>query len=532
MPETTDARRDTTARPQPPMVNDAALDFLFVSESPVWPARQGFAVHGPAMARALAQRGYRVAIACMPPPQSAASASDGVSSGISTCANIGLGARIVGDIDPPMPDGLSAMMLVWPTAQRADVDTVAAAWSASGRGLAAGLGPLAGRLRHRLAGHQGIEAQRVAGVVSLVRRYRPRVVLALAQHGSMLLQPVKRIAPRTTCLWYAADDPLRFQLSCLRRDGLFNPLAWRRRGRMLAAFALMQRLYTAELDGAIGVSETDAAWLRATAGLPRACCIPNGVDLEAYRPQAAHGDLCQGARTPASVARMAPGRGDGGAASRSLVFWGRMDFEPNVDAVCWFASVVWPRLRERHGEAVWWIVGKAPTPRVRSLGKVPGIEVVGEVPDVRPWARRAAVTVLPMRLGTGIKNKLLEAAAMGRPIVASRRAARDLTLPTRDGAAGRYGAEPFRLADDAWDWVAAVEGLWSAPNAAAGLGQAARSWVEAHYSWPRAAARLEAWLQARPVTQRQAHLKARPGGADESFVLASPTVTPRCRRAA
>src|SRR5207244_12834951 len=86
---------------------------------------------------------------------------------------------------------------------------------------------------------------------------------------------------------------------------------------------------------------------------------------------------------------------------------------------CWFCAEVWPEVRRRRPQAELWLVGRRPTPAVRRLGEVPGVRVVGQVPDVRPYVARAACAVVPLRLARGLQNKVLEALAMGKAVVAS-----------------------------------------------------------------------------------------------------------------
>src|SRR5690606_14562716 len=105
------------------------------------------------------------------------------------------------------------------------------------------------------------------------------------------------------------------------------------------------------------------------------------------------------------------------------VFTGQMDYRPNIDAVRWFAADILPLVRRRHPAARFAIVGRAPTSEVRALETLDGVTVTGEVPDVRPWLAAADVIVAPLLLARGVQNKLLEAMAMARPVVASTAAA-------------------------------------------------------------------------------------------------------------
>jgi glycosyltransferase involved in cell wall biosynthesis len=161
-----------------------------------------------------------------------------------------------------------------------------------------------------------------------------------------------------------------------------------------------------------------------------------------------------------------------------------MDYRPNVDGVCRFASDVLPAIRARHADARFAIVGRSPTAAVRRLAALPGVIVTGEVADVRPWLAAAAVVVVPLAIARGIQNKLLEAMAMGRPVVAS---------PA--GFAG-IDARPGRdlLVADSADQAEAIIGLLGDASRAAAIGQAARTQIVARYAWDAVLAPLPALL--------------------------------------
>jgi sugar transferase (PEP-CTERM/EpsH1 system associated) len=125
--------------------------------------------------------------------------------------------------------------------------------------------------------------------------------------------------------------------------------------------------------------------------------IPNGVDTEFYTP----------AETPRDEPR--------------LVFTGKMDFRPNIDAMTWFAAEILPRVRAEIPQAQLVIVGQKPAPTIRALARQPGITVTGWVADTRPYLRDAALYVVPLRMGSGTRLKVLEAMAMGKAIVSTRR---------------------------------------------------------------------------------------------------------------
>jgi sugar transferase (PEP-CTERM/EpsH1 system associated) len=187
--------------------------------------------------------------------------------------------------------------------------------------------------------------------------------------------------------------------------------------------------------------------------------MPNGVDADFFRPQ---------------------GAGDG----RSLVLTGRMDYAPNVDAAIWFADEILPKVRRRRPDAVFRIVGAAPSPAVRALARLPGVEVTGSVPDVRPYIAQAAAVVAPLRIARGIQNKVLEGMAAGRPLIA--------TPQALDGIAATPGREVL-VAGDPGTFAAAVcsvlDGL-----ARADLGERARSFVLARHQWSAQLRQLDALL--------------------------------------
>jgi sugar transferase (PEP-CTERM/EpsH1 system associated) len=106
------------------------------------------------------------------------------------------------------------------------------------------------------------------------------------------------------------------------------------------------------------------------------------------------------------------------ATEPNVVFCGVMNYKPNEEAATWFATEVWPRVRARHPQARFSLVGSNPTPAVRRLAEQdPSIEVTGTVPDVRPYLWRSAVAVAPLLLARGVQNKVLEAVAAGLPCV-------------------------------------------------------------------------------------------------------------------
>lgn len=181
----------------------------------------------------------------------------------------------------------------------------------------------------------------------------------------------------------------------------------------------------------------------------------NGVDANFFAPSADR------------ASPFAPG-------DTPLVFTGAMDYWPNIDAVSWFTKDVLPRLRERHPTLRLHIVGRSPTGAVRALAG-DAVEVTGTVPDVRPFLQHAAVVVAPLRLARGIQNKILEAMAMGRPVVAA--------ADCVEALEAQPGSELLSATEVA-DYVDGIDGLLQAPDRAAAIGAAGRNRVLESYAWP------------------------------------------------
>jgi hypothetical protein len=178
--------------------------------------------------------------------------------------------------------------------------------------------------------------------------------------------------------------------------------------------------------------------------------IPNGVDLEFFRNDAKDYD------------------------PQSLVFLGRMDYYPNIDGVLYFCREILPLIRKQVPEASFTIVGSNPVSRVRELAKTPGVSVTGEVPDVRPYVHKAAVSVVPLRVASGIQNKVLESMAMRVPVVATSRAAEGV-----DALAGEH----LLIEESPEAFAASVVAIMRDQGLRRRLGEAGRRRVEERNSW-------------------------------------------------
>lgn len=233
------------------------------------------------------------------------------------------------------------------------------------------------------------------------------------------------------------------------------PLSWlyRREGRRLLAY---ERAVAARARHSFFATEKEADLFRQLAPECAAgvAAMNNGVDAHYFSP--------------------APGRASPYAAGEApIVFTGAMDYWPNVDAVTWFTQAVLPRLRQARPALRLHIVGRSPTPAVRALAGE-GVVVTGTVPDVRPYLQHAAVVVAPLRLARGIQNKILEAMAMGRPVVAA-----GACVEAIEAAPGTE----ILPAAEADDYLRCIDLLLRAPERAAAIGAAGRLRVLESYTW-------------------------------------------------
>lgn len=194
--------------------------------------------------------------------------------------------------------------------------------------------------------------------------------------------------------------------------------------------------------------------LKAFAPDARAATIPNGVDLDFFQP-------LNLTRTP----------------HPTLVFTGQMDYFANVDGVTHFSREILPRLRQRFPDLEFLIVGRSPSPAVRALGELPGVHVTGAVGDVRPFLDRAWAFVAPLRIAQGVQNKVLEAMAMGLPVVCT-----DKVFAGLSEGGFRHGRDLLAASTDEGLEESLVSLLQDA-DARARLAECARQRLGASYRW-------------------------------------------------
>lgn len=206
----------------------------------------------------------------------------------------------------------------------------------------------------------------------------------------------------------------------------------------------------------------------------RVHAVPNGVDAAYFSPERSYPDPYH--------------------AHEAVVFTGAMDYWPNVDAVGWFAREVLPLLRRQRPALQFYVVGMNPAAEVLALADLPGVQVTGTVPDVRPYLAHARVVVAPLRVARGIQNKILEAMAMARPVVASAECASPI---------GAMVGEELVAAGDAKDFAGRVADLLADPAWASRVGERARARVLEDYAWDAQLSRLDTYLEVPAETDRE-----------------------------
>jgi sugar transferase (PEP-CTERM/EpsH1 system associated) len=186
--------------------------------------------------------------------------------------------------------------------------------------------------------------------------------------------------------------------------------------------------------------------------------FPNGVDSGFFAPQ------------------------DDTYDANTISFVGRMNYYPNQECMFDFCASTLPLLRERRPDIKLLIVGADPSPAVRRLGELPGVTVTGSVPDVRPHVRRSALMVAPLNIARGTQNKILEAMAMGVPVVTSRTAA---------GGVDAVDQEHFVVADGAAGYARAIVNILDNPSERRRLALAGRERMVSHHAWAGSMRRLD-----------------------------------------
>lgn len=197
------------------------------------------------------------------------------------------------------------------------------------------------------------------------------------------------------------------------------------------------------------VTDAEGDIYRALCPAANVSVVTNGVDLEYFSP-----------------------RGD--AETPSCVFVGYLDYRANVVGLQWFCREVWPAIHARIPQSRFRIVGRNPGPAVQRLAEIEGVEMVGPVPDVRLQVAQAGVVVVPLLIARGVQNKVLEAMAMGKTVIASPAALEGLSVTV---------GQHVLCADSPTEWIRTLASVWSSPEQRQAIGRHAREYVEQHHNW-------------------------------------------------
>jgi sugar transferase (PEP-CTERM/EpsH1 system associated) len=216
-----------------------------------------------------------------------------------------------------------------------------------------------------------------------------------------------------------------------------------------------ERRLLRDYDHVLAVSHEDRVALAKIAPEAKIAIVPNGVDTDYFQTD-----------------RQAE---PSGAEAPQIVFTGTLNFRPNIDAITWFVEAVWPRVRAQQPKARLVIVGKSPAPVVAALHNGDSIVVHADVPDVRPFIASAAVYIVPMRMGGGVRLKFLEALAMQAPIVTTSMGA--------EGVEGSYPNQHYLAADTANEFADQIIRIFQNPALGQQLGETGRSLARDRYDW-------------------------------------------------
>ena len=211
-----------------------------------------------------------------------------------------------------------------------------------------------------------------------------------------------------------------------------------------------ERWICTQADWVTAVSDTDKVYLEKLTGKKVSITtIPNSLDVQQFQLD------------------------ESDAISSDIVFSGKMDYRPNVDAVLWFADEIWPRIRQERPSTIFTIVGQKPHARLERLRDQPGITLTGWVARVEPYLAGAKLFIMPFRVGSGTRLKLIESMAAGKAVVS--------TAVGAEGFPVQHNRE-LVMVDEAAGMATAVLQLLNNPEERQRLGQAAQQFAQ-QYDW-------------------------------------------------
>jgi polysaccharide biosynthesis protein PslH len=276
---------------------------------------------------------------------------------------------------------------------------------------------------------------RIAGGFDIAYAYSSSMGVFLEPHSK--LRRVMHFAELDSDKWRQYAERARW------------PMSWvyAREARTLLE---VERRIAASFDENVFCTPLEEAIFRERIPGASSLVLRNGVDLAFYRPK--------------------PER----AEANHLVFTGVMDYLPNVDGCVWFVREILPKVRAKFPTTRFTIVGSRPNRAVQELANVDGVTVTGFVQDTRDFLERGALSVAPLRIARGIQNKVLEALALGLPVVGTTSATQGI-----EGGAG----DAYLVADTVEAQANAICTLLADPARARELARRGRALVEAQYDW-------------------------------------------------
>ena len=293
----------------------------------------------------------------------------------------------------------------------------------------------------------------------LLSEYTFDVVQVEGIEMAWAIDSIRAVRPDQKIVYDAHNAEAILQYRAYQAD-LRNPRRW-----LAAAYSRVQSRRLQKLEGWVG---EQADWITAVSPVDRdnlaaqfaenqipITVIPNCIDVAQY-------DIEADSRKPCTASE-----------AFDVVFIGKMDYRPNVDAVLWFADNVWPKIITIEPDTTWAIVGQKPHARLSHLQNVSGITVTGWVERVQPFLACAKLIVMPFRVGSGTRLKLIEALAAGKAVVSTSLGVEGYPIE---------GGNELLLADNARDMASSVVSLLQNPHLRAQLGAVGREFAR-RYDW-------------------------------------------------